>query len=176
MKKIILAALVILCSFLLSSSNTPTPQNYLDTAVLNCDKVAGFAGNALSMELENPPIKKTGKNGEKIPMTRREIIEEKISFSEKVLEDVKNMEASPDANDILSGSIALHRFVIEVYETDYMALAKLYDEGAPKATIAAFDSAIKNKHASMFELHYENLLRGGKLYASRHNIKLKWAI
>ncbi len=172
MTKYIVAAVVILCSFLLSSSNTATPQKCLDAAVLNSEKITGFAGNALSLELANPPVKK-GRDGETIVKTRREIIEERIRFSKNALDDLKSMYPAPDAIDIVTGGIALHKFVIEVYETDYMTLAKLYDEGAPKEKIAAFDAAIKNKHASMFELHYENLVRGGKLYASKHNLNVK---
>ena len=171
MTKYIVASVVILCSFLLSSSNRLSPQKYLDTAVVNSGKVAGFAGDALSQELKRIPVR-TGKHGETVVITRQELIEDKISFSRKALEDLKNMYPAPDAFDIVTSSIGLHEFVIGVYETDYMMLAKMYDEGIAKEKIAAFDSAIKSKYASMFELHYENLVRGGKLYAAKHNLSM----
>ena len=175
MIKYILVAAVLLCSFLLRSSNNPTPQKYLETAVLNSTQVAGFAGNALSGELEKPPMK-MNENGVMVPMSRRELIESKISFSEKVLSNINRMMPPPDAVDIISTSIALHEFVIEVYETDYTTLARMYDDGVSKEQIAAFDATIKNKYADMFALHYENLIRGGKLYAAKHQLPVKGII
>ncbi|MBC7936468.1 MAG: hypothetical protein H7Y86_14055 [Rhizobacter sp.] len=176
MKKVSSFLLMFYCSVFIISCSTPTPEKYFDVAVLNANMVVGFANNALSRELEMPSMKMMGSSDEPVLMTRQEIIENKISFSEKVLDDLKSMSRTSDANDIVTTSIAMHEFVIGVYETDYMELAKLYDEGAPKEKIAAFDQALKDKHASMFELHYDNLIRGGKLYASKHTIAVNWAM
>lgn len=160
--KSLLAVLVICCAFFLKSSNVVNPETYLDVAVLNSTVVEGFAGTALSVELEN-----TKSN-------RQILIKNKINASEKILEVLKQMKETPEVKDILSTSIGLHEFVIEVYKTDYMTLAKLYDEGATKLTINYFDRIIKEKHGSMFLLHYENLVRGGKLFAAKNHIKVNW--
>ena len=176
MKKYIFSSLMIYCCFIFSSCTTPAPEKYFDVAVLNSNMVVGFANNSLSRELEMPSMKMMGSTDEPVAMTRTEIIEDKINFSKKVLSDLEDLNKTSDASDILTTSIAMYEFVINVYETDYLALAKLYDEGAPRETIAAFDAALKAKHASMFELHYENLIRSGKQYAARHNIKVNWAI
>lgn len=170
MTKYIFCSLLIYCLFLANNCNTPTPQRYLDLAVTNANVLAGFANNALSVELETPPVKLKERSGKVILMTRQEMIENKIRFSKEMLIDLADIKTTADARDIISSSIALHEFVIHVYETDYMLLAKLYDEDAAKEKIIALDTAIKNKYAGMFSLHYENLIRGGKLYASRHKI------
>lgn len=174
MIRYILVSVALLCSALLSSPNRPTPQKYLDKTVLNTDKVVGFAGNALSLELENPPLKTTGEDAGKTAMTRIEVIKQKIQFSKRILVDLKYIYTEPDASDIVTSSIAMHEFLIGVYETEYMELAELYDAGAPKSQTDALDNIIKSKYASMFELHYENLIRGGKLYASKHYKQVKW--
>ena len=176
MKKLSSLMLLFYCSVFFSSCSTPTPEKYFDVAVLNANMLAGFAGSALSRELEMPSMKMMGSTDEPVLMSRQEIIEDKISFSQKVLVDLKNMRRTSDANDILNSSIAMHEFVISVYETDYMTLAKMYDAGVAKEKIAAFDQAIKEKHGSMFALHYENVIRGGKLYASKHTIPVNWSM
>lgn len=171
MAKYIFTFLMACCSVLLQGCGSTSPEKYLDKAVLNSGAVAGFAGSTLSLELKNPVVK-IAKNGTRITMKRQDIIKGKIRFSKKVLRDLRGLSITPDVTDILSTSIGLHEFLIEVYETDYMELAKLYDEHAAVEKINALDDAIKTRHASMFELHYENLIRGGKLYAAKHNIAL----
>ncbi|RYY70891.1 MAG: hypothetical protein EOO13_05020 [Chitinophagaceae bacterium] len=175
MIRLIFTALSIFYIFLSCSCNATQPERYLAVTVGPSNTLAGFAHNTFSRLMKNPPAKTSG-DGHPAVLTRKELIEEKIRFSRQMLVRLQQMEYSPEERDIVTSSIALHQFVIQVYETDYMLLARLYDDGASIKTIERFDSAIKNKYANMFELHYENLIRGGKLYAAKHKLKVPTTI
>ena len=136
----------------------------------NLKMVEGFAGDKLSAAMANLPASSKTGNGEQY--TRESFIQEKIAASKQMLADLRCIRTTPESYDIISSAIAMQEFVIAVYETDYLHLAKMYDSGMPADQILLFDKAIRNLHSSMFALHYENLLRGEKLFAARSNIKV----
>lgn len=174
MKKISILLLLLYCSIFLSSCNMATPENYFDVAVLNSNYIAGFAGNGLSRELESPSATMDEK-GQVVSMKRQKAIEDKIKFCEEALSKINGLRKTDDAKDILESATALYNFVLPVYKTAYMELARSYDAAVPSEGLLAMDIAIKEKYASDFERLYNDLIAKGKLYASKHNIKVNWA-
>lgn len=166
--------LVIYCSLFISGCNTATPQKYFDVAVLNSNRVVGFASNMLSRELESPSVKADG-NGGTLPMKRQEVIQEHIRFSEEMLEKLNGLAKNDDSKDIVNSSVAMYSFMLPVYKKEYTELAKLYDDGAPKEKTEAFDDSIQQQYGPKFEALYNDLISKGKLYAAKHKIPVNWA-
>lgn len=156
--------------------NTATPENYFDEAVLNSNMLVGFANNGLSRELESPSVKlKEGTTDQTVPMPRKEVIGNKITYIESSFEKVKKLKETDDTKDIVQASVALYEYVLPVYKNEYLQLAKLYDDNASPETIQSFTQSIHDKHASKFEELYNKLIEDGKVYAAKHNIKVNWA-
>lgn len=154
-----------------------SPKTCFDRAVLNCNMIHDFAGRGMEMFLESPSVKLTGKNpGETAPMTRKEMVDDKITFVEQSLVKVRQLRQTDDNRDIVLASIALHEYVLPVYRDDYQRLAKLYDDGAPPAEIAQLAAAIATKHGPPFQALSDRLTTAGKAYATRHGIKVMWDV
>lgn len=174
MRKNSIILLLFYCSIFFSSCDTSTPEKYFDVAVLNSNRVVGFAGSSLSRQLETPSVKADA-SGNVVPQKRREVIEDGIRFSEEMLDKLEGFGKTSDAGDIVNSSIALYNFMLPVYKKEYMELAKLYDENAPAEKIRALDKSIRDQYASGFETLYDDLISKGKVYAAKHNILVNWA-
>jgi hypothetical protein len=162
---------------LLSSCYTATRENYFDGAVLNCNMMMGFAHEGLQRELEQPTVKLVaGTRDQTAPMKRKEIIESKIHFLDEAFGKIKNLKKTDDTKDMLEASVALYDYVLPVYKTEYLQLAKLYDEGASRNQIRSFSKNISDKYFAGFEARFNKLAEAGKPYAARHNIKVNWDI
>ena len=154
-----------------------SPKTCFDRAVLNCNLIHGFAGKGMERQLESPSVKLTGAQpGETAPMTRKEMVDDKIAFVEQSLAKVRQLRQTDDNRDIVLASIALHEYVLPVYRDDYQRLAKLYDDGAPPAEIAQLASVIATKHRAPYQALSDRLTTAGKAYASRHDIKVMWDV
>lgn len=178
LKKRILQLFVIsACCCILASCEQPTPHDYFARAVLNCNLIHGFAGKGLQSQLASPSVKLTdAKTGASAPMKRKEVIDDKIASVEESLAKVRKLRQTDDTRDVVQASIALHEYVLPVYRNEYQQLAKLYDDGAPKAEIESLASAITTKHGPKFETLSANLTAAGKPFAARHGIKVMWDI
>ena len=166
-----------LAILLLTACNMATPENYFDQAVLNCNMMMGFAGEGLQRQLEQPTVKLVeGSKDQTAPMKRKEVIEDKIIFLDQAYAKIKNFKETDDTKDMLRASVALYDYVLPVYKTEYLQLAKLYDEGASKEQIALFSKNISDKYFAGFEARFNKLTDAGKPYAAKHNIKVNWGI
>jgi len=174
MKKISVFLLVFYCSVFLSGCDTVTPQKYFDVAVLNTNRIVGFAGTMMSRELETTSTKADEK-GQIMPMKRQEVIDDYIQFAEEMLDRLDGFGKNEDAAAIVNSSKALYSFMLPVYKKEYTELAKLYDESAPKEKTAALDAQIKEQYGPKFEELYKDLISKGKLYAAKHGIAVNWA-
>ncbi len=153
------------------------PRTCFERAVLNCNMLQGFAGTGMLRQLESPSAKLTdAKTGASAPMRRAEIISDKITFIEQSLEKVRKLSQNNDTRDIIQASIALHEFVLPVYRNEYQQLAKLHDDGAPKAQIDALAAAITAKYRAGFQSHFDRLTAAARPYAAKHDIKVIWDV
>ncbi len=169
--------LVIAFCSVLTSCDSASPQVTFQRAVLNCNMIADFAGRGLLRQLEQPSEKLTdAKTGASAPMKRKEVIDDKMAFVEQALEKIRKLSQSGDAKDMVQASIALHEYVLPVYRNEYQQLAKLYDDGAPKAQIDALATTIGTKYGPGFAKLYDEVITAGKVYAAKHDIKVQWDI
>jgi hypothetical protein len=177
MNKILPLTLPLACLCLFSSCDIATPENYFDRAVLNCNQMQGFADTGLQRQMASPSVRLSdGKTGETVTMTRREIMDDKISSLQSAFDRVKKLRETDDAREMLQASRALYAYVLPVYEGEYRQLAKLYDEGADNGKIAVMEQTIHTKYRPKFESLFDQLIAVAKPYAARHNIRVKWDI
>ncbi|MBL0359281.1 MAG: hypothetical protein IPP72_21525 [Chitinophagaceae bacterium] len=175
MKKYFVVIALFFGCFFFTACNTATPEKYFNQAVLNSNMMMGFAGNGMERQLEQPTAKMVdGEVNKSAPMKRKEIVEDKIKFLEEALSKVRDLKETADAKAILQASLALHEFVLPVYKNEYLQLAKLYDENAPKEQVQSFSQSIHDKYFTQFEVLYRQLIADGKLYAAKHNINVHW--
>ena len=169
--------LLVLSLYLISSCELATPAKVFDVAILNCNMIHGFAGRELAAELTSPSVKLTNAaTGDSAPMSRKEVIENKIVFVQNNLSRLKKLRQNKDNADVLSASLALHEFVLPVFQNEYAQLAALYDTGAPAAKIQALSQQISQKYGPKFESLFNQLTAVGKPFAARHDIKVKWDV
>jgi hypothetical protein len=170
----LLKFIFICTSFLFVSCNTATPEHYFGLAVLNSNMFAGFAEEGGFRELKYASAKMNEK-GEAVPMQRSETMKTKIEFLDEEFSKIKELKETADTKDMLQTSKALYEFVLPVYKTEYVQLAKLYDNNAPEEKIESETKAIHDKYYSGFKERYDKLIAIGKIYAAQHSIKVNWA-
>ena len=174
MRKIISSGALFFCCFLLlTACNTASHEKYFDVAVLNSNLLVGFANDGMARELESPSVKMNEK-GQPVAMKRGEVMSSKIQFVEDTFEKLKGLKETEDTKDMLQTSRALYEYVLPVYKTEYVQLARSYDGDAPKEQIHSQLQAIHDKYYQGFNELYTKLIDIGKAYAAKHNIKVNW--
>ena len=137
--------------------------------------MVGFADKRLAYELGSPSVKLDEKTGGTVSMKRKEIIDSKIDFTEKSLEQLKRLSETEDSKAIVQSSRAMYEYILPVYKQDYQQLATAYDESASEEKINAGLQAIHDKFYPKFNELYSKLIADGKAYATKHAIKVNWA-
>lgn len=157
--------------------NTETPENYFETAVLNVNMVAGFGGEGLRRELESPSVKLVeGTKDQTETMKRKEVIDDKILYIESSFQKVKQLKQTDETKTMVQASLNLYEYVLPVYRNEYVQLAKLYDDNAPKEQILALEQSIYDKYFLKFSELHDNLTKEGKSYAQKNNLNVTWDI
>ena len=163
--------LLLFCCILFSCSNSP--EEYFNRAVLNSNTIYGFAGDGMHRELESPSVKLIDeKKGTTAPMTRTEVIQNKIKTVETNFEKVKNLSVTDETKEMLTASIAMYEYILPVYKNEYQQLALLYDNGAAPEKIEAAEKNIHDKYAEKFLLLHNEVLTAGKGYATKNGIRV----
>jgi hypothetical protein len=163
-----------LTCYLLSGCSNPSPRQYFEQAALNCNPLYGFAGYELERDLgyvqERLADEKTMKME---PVTRAQVVKEKLARIEENYQKVKNLGSNKDADEMIKASTALYEFVLPVYKNEYAELAALYDTNAPADKIAATAKNITGKYAAKFEELYNTVIKTGTAFAERNGIPVK---
>ena len=163
------------CCCLLTACNTTTPEMYFDAALLNTNSITGFAGDGLLRQLESPSLKlKESTTNETVAMKRKEIIDFKIRFANENRDELEQLKETEETKEMLVAAKALNDYISPVYKTEYMQLAKMYDDGASKEEIHLLAMHIHAKYFPGFEKLFDKLTIIGKQYAKQHNIKVTW--
>jgi hypothetical protein len=160
---------------LLPGCNTTTPEQYFDRAVLNSNMLTGFAGNGQLRQLESPSGTMDA-NGQSVPLKRVDELNTKIKFLEDAFKKLKGLKKTDDTKDMLKTSLALYQYVLPVYKTEYLQLAKLYDDGAAKEQIQMLAQSIHDKYYLRYDELFTQLIGYGKVYAERHDIEVNWNV
>jgi hypothetical protein len=160
---------------LLSSCNNATPENYFDETVLNVNLITPFGGQAALSSLAHPSVKLVpGTKDQTVPMTRKEIVDNEIKSVETNLARIKALPDGDETRDMVQTSIKLHEYVLPVYKTEYLQLAKLYDQGGSQRERIAKAQEIDTKYSADYQALFHRLVELGKAYATKHNIKVEW--
>lgn len=156
------------------SCNQPSPEKYFEVAVLNSNMLTGFAHSTSFREFESPSVKLVEGKNETAVMTRNEIVTAKLAFCTEMLQQLNELDVTEDTKAMLETSKSLYQYVQAIYKNEYAALARLYDTGAATEHIELTTTAIHEQYYAGFDKIYSELIRLGKIYASRHNIKVSW--
>lgn len=174
MKKIKISVAAFCFLFLLHSCSNPSPGQYFDQAVLNCNLLYGFAGYELERDLGTVQERLADEKTMKMePVTRAEVVKEKLARIEENYQKVKSLDSNTDADDMLKASTALYEFVLPVYKNEYAALAAMYDAHAPADKITEAAKNITGKYAAKFEELYNTVIKTGTAFAKRNGIPVK---
>lgn len=154
-----------------------SPENVFNTAVLSCNTIYDFANEGLLRQLESPSVRMiNGDINNVAPMKRKEVIDDKIQSVTAYHNKLKKLNENSDSKEVIQASRALYDYVLPVYKKEYMELARLYDEGAAKETIASYAQTIEDKYYPGFANLFDKVTAAGKLYAKKHNINVQWDI
>jgi len=134
----------------------------------------GFAGYELKRDLSMPSEKLVDEKTMKMaPVTRMEVVKEKLARVEENFQKVKDLGSNEEAADMLKAAATLYEFVIPVYKNEYTQLAALYDANAPAEKIAAAEKNITDTYAARFEELYNNVVKTGTAYAEKNGIEVR---
>ena len=175
MKKILPPVIMILSLFF-TACGPVSPEDYFGTAILSSNMLHGFANEVDWRQFESPSVKMVGNSGQTEPMQRKELVETKITFIEANLEKLNDLKETPDTKEMLEVSRELYNHALPVYKTEYVQLAKLYDEGGSKEQTMATARSIQEKYLAKHEELHSKLIALGKVYAKKHNINVMWDI
>jgi hypothetical protein len=110
------------------------------------------------------------------PMKRKEVIDNKIQQVSDYYKKVKQLKETEDSKEVVGASRELYNYALPVYEKEYRELARLYDEGAAKESIASYAQGIQDKYYQGFAERFDKVTAAGKLYAKKHDINVQWDI
>ncbi|MBK8982954.1 MAG: hypothetical protein IPM38_11670 [Ignavibacteria bacterium] len=159
---------VLFISIIFISCGNNSPENYFNIAVLNTNRLSGFAGNGMIRQLESPSEMKTGENNETAAMKSVDAVNSHIEFIETNLSKLKELKPTEDTKEMLDASLALHEYVLPVFKNEYMQLAGLYDSRASEDKISALSGSIKDRYLRGYEDIYNKLIAAGKQYAEKN--------
>ena len=160
---------------LFTSCSSTTPEKYFGAAVLNCNIMAGFAGDGMLRQLEQPSVKLVeGSVNQTRNLKRKELINYKISAIEENIARLRELRATEETRLLLEKSLELNLYILGVYRNEYTRLALLYDEGADREDTYVLAWEIHEKHAARFASLYADLVKLGKVYADKHQLKVNW--
>lgn len=155
-----------------SACTNPTPENYFDKAVLNTNIVNDFGSEPLTKTLISYGVNQGTSQDMKNPAET--FIDSKVQYITKQLKDIKDLKETDETRNMLKTSVALFEYVLPVYKNEYMALAKLSDQGGTQDDILSLGKEIDEKYGVRFDSLYDVLTAEGKKYAAEHNINVKW--
>jgi hypothetical protein len=156
-----------------SACTNPTPENYFDKAVLNANIVNDFGSERLTKMLISYGVKHEG-TAPDMKNPAETFIDSKVQYITKQLKDIKDLKETDETKNMLNTSVAMFEYVLPVYKNEYMALAKLSDEGGTQDDILSLGKEIDVKYGARFDSLYEVLTAEGKKYAAAHNINVNW--
>jgi len=177
MRKYIFLFLLVPGFFHFTACTDSSPEHTFNTAVLSCNTIHDFATEGLLRQLESPSVQMVDGDKDKIEqMKRKEVIDDKIQIIKDYQSKVKQIKETEDSKEMIGASRALYDYVVPVYEKEYRELARLYDEGAAKESIASYAQGIQDKYYQGFADRFDKVTAAGKTYAKEHNINVQWDV
>ncbi|AYN69189.1 hypothetical protein D1013_18255 [Euzebyella marina] len=173
--KSIFASLSIL--FLLVSCNQPSAENYFDRTTLNSNKLVGFGSADFDRYAQ---LQETGQlfkltNGE---MEKTDKISEHITTYiipdiEKNIEQIEELKPTEETEEMIVKSLRLFNYVKNIYETEYLTIANMMDNGEEVDEINEALSLMNSVTFTKFSVLLEELWEVALPYAEANGIEVK---
>ena len=177
MRKFIYLFLLVSGYGLFTACTPSSPEHTFNTAVLSCNTIYDFATEGFLRQLESPSVRMIDGDKDKYaPMKRKVVIEDKIQSITDYHNKLKQLKETADSKEVIGASAALYDYVLPVYQKEYRELARLYDEGVAKESIASYAQAIQDKYYPGFAILFDKMTAAGKLYAKKHDINVQWDV
>ncbi|MDO5638681.1 MAG: hypothetical protein Q4G28_02330 [Neisseria sp.] len=164
--------------FLSACGETATAENYFDQAVLNTNQINSSASryfNRVEQHRQNGQLKVYDEqNKQMVPTDSVEAyVKQNNTYFKQNVDKVEKLPETDETRAMLQQSLAVFRGAYDVYEQDYLDIARKIDAGAPKAEI---DAAIQAADAKLQAVGEERskLIELAKPYAEKHKINVKW--
>ncbi|CAM1362357.1 hypothetical protein TOREUM_20701 [Tenacibaculum litoreum] len=179
MKRIknILKIIVVLMLFV--SCQKETPQKVVEKTVLKANLLTANYGIGYFEQLKelqkNEYLKYYDNDGEEYAATYSQYLHRvTIPDLERSLRDIQKLEVNEDSKELISTSIELFEYCIDLYKKDYAEIAYMYDEGKTQQEINQLIKEFKAKSLEEFKERNLKLDEAAKIYAEKKGVKLKF--
>lgn len=92
---------------------------------------------------------------------------------EKDIQKVKDLKPTEDTKAMIAASLQVYNFAKQKYETDYIEIAKLIDQQAPKGEIEILMEQFDHENLPKLDSLHEKLMTIAMAYAEDNGIKVK---
>ena len=176
--KIKIVILVLVAFIIQSCEINNTPENYFDRAVLNTNLVVNIGStdlNSMVLQKENKSLmgsvdgKFIAQESAELYITSWQIVD-----IENKIKSIEELKPTEETKEMIDRSLKLFNFVLERYKTEYVAIAKLLDNGAPKSEIEAAITDFDAKYITKFEELHNSVLEVGIPYAEANGIQVSY--
>lgn len=161
----------LVCTLLLSC-NRPSPDQFFQTTVLNTNILNEFGSERFTKSLmdetiEFPDMPSSKKNGDEA----QQVVEVKIAYLEQTIKKIEDSTPPDEDGEVLKEkALDLFKFVLPVYQKEYLGLAAMCDKKQPESEIVQASENIIQAYAPAFEDKYVALIELGQQYAEKHDI------
>lgn len=169
--------LVLLCTILLQSCSSYTPEQYIGRTTLNANKFIDFGSRKINSMIaqRDADMLYEMDGGE---MVKTKSIEKHVEtfLLTDISNDIEKIEAlsvAEDSKEMIEKSLALFNYVKDSYEIDYITIAKLVDANGNSTEIDKLIRELDNeKQSKIVEMHNE-LLDATVLYAGANGVAFR---
>lgn len=175
--KIILVATALLFFVLQSCKMENTPEEYFDITSLNTNLFMEFGARDFKRMGEAKSANQLMAYDERgtFPAKSYEdhILRFKIPSINQAIEKIKDLKPTEETAPMINASLDLFNYVKEKYQTDYIKIARLMDNKAPKEEIKKAVFEMETVTFATFDQKYKKLWDLALPYAKEHGIEVK---
>ncbi|KUJ63464.1 hypothetical protein AR687_01885 [Flavobacteriaceae bacterium CRH] len=116
-----------------------TPEEYFDIAALNTNLFMEFGAKDFQTMQQNKEANQLLAFDEKSTFPAKSyedhVLRFKVSYLKQSIQKIEDLKPTEETTPMINASLDLFNFVKDKYEKDYVKIAKLLDQKAPKETI-----------------------------------------
>lgn len=159
----------------LTSCIGDSPESYFSKTVLNVNRYISFGAN----DFENMKSKKdqgmlTGDLSDgNLNYTDSYVTHIETNLIQNInsdIENVKTLKVTDETKSLIDSSLEVYSFIKQTYETDYLTIAKMLDNGAPQEQIDNSIALLQAAKGTELDEKRSKLIEIAKAYAKENNI------
>ncbi|QNL51667.1 hypothetical protein H8S90_08880 [Olivibacter sp. SDN3] len=167
MKKIACNMFIGLCiGVMLQACNTTTPEKYISVTALNSNLVSSAYRPMFLEEL----MERKGKDQLAGTTAVDYVRDRALRPVEESMEKVKQLKETDDTQALIAAALDLMAYGKEIFESDYIAIAQLIDEGKPEEEIDAAITEMYAKTENGMAQRFDELDELALAYAQEHDV------